>query len=89
MPFRGTGLTLHHLKRFTVPATTPVKRPCTVHHFVKGQCLRCPEKIVKTVTLRPITDEEAREAMGLKPGEPFPDLGDGGFAVLSRDAVNK
>ena len=41
-------VTLYNNKTFSVPATTPTKRPCTVHHFVKGQCLRCDEKIKAT-----------------------------------------
>lgn len=40
---------LHTLKKFSVPSTEPSKRtPCAIHHFDrKGQCLRCPEKVVQ------------------------------------------
>lgn len=34
-------------KRFSLPSTEPTKVPCKIHHFVKGKCLRCPEKIVE------------------------------------------
>lgn len=37
--------------KFTVPATNPTKRPCKIHHFVKGQCLRCPQKLVQRVEI--------------------------------------
>lgn len=38
---------LYTKRSFTLPATEPSKKvPCAIHHFVKGQCLRCPEKIV-------------------------------------------
>lgn len=37
---------LHTKKSFTVPATgEKSKKPCAVHHFVKGKCLRCDERI--------------------------------------------
>lgn len=43
-------MTLYNNKRFTVPATNAQRKtPCAVHHFVKGQCLRCPEKMVKII----------------------------------------
>jgi hypothetical protein len=38
---------LYQKSKFTVPAAEPQKKTlCKIHHFVKGQCLRCPEKIV-------------------------------------------
>lgn len=44
-------MTQYVKKTFSVPATTPTKRPCAIHHFdKKGNCLRCPEKIRYTVT---------------------------------------
>lgn len=40
-------MTLYQRKSFQVPSTAPTKKtPCKIHHFVKGQCLRCPQKIV-------------------------------------------
>lgn len=43
-------MTLYKNRTFTVPATgQKSKRPCAVHHFVKGQCLRCDEKVEKVV----------------------------------------
>lgn len=36
---------LYKKPSFSVPSTTPTKKPCGVHHFVKGQCLRCPQKV--------------------------------------------
>lgn len=45
-------MTLYKNRTFSVPATTPTKRPCTVHHMVKGQCLRCDHKVTK------ITDDK-------------------------------
>lgn len=40
-------MTLYQQKKFSVPATTPTKRPCKIHHMVKGKCLRCPHKVVE------------------------------------------
>lgn len=39
---------LYTKSKFTLPATEPQKKTlCAIHHFDrKGQCLRCPEKIV-------------------------------------------
>lgn len=48
MSIAGGG-TQYTKKTFSVPATTPTKTVCKIHHFVKGQCLRCPEKIVAKV----------------------------------------
>lgn len=41
---------LYQKPSFSVPATTPTKKPCAVHHFVKGKCLRCDERIVARET---------------------------------------
>ena len=40
-------------KKFTVPVATPQKRPCKVHHIVKGKCLRC-DHVVKELTEAPV-----------------------------------
>lgn len=45
-------MTQYVKKTFSVPATTPTKRPCTIHHFVKGQCLRCDQRIEGTKDAR-------------------------------------
>jgi hypothetical protein len=37
-------------KTFTLPVATPTKRPCKVHHIVKGKCLRC-DHVVKGISL--------------------------------------
>jgi hypothetical protein len=40
----------YQLAKFTLPATEPQKKTlCAIHHYDrKGQCLRCPEKIVSS-----------------------------------------
>lgn len=53
---------LHTRKTFSVPATTPTKIPCAVHHIVKGKCLRCDLKVVQTYTRDTVpTDSEGAE----------------------------
>jgi hypothetical protein len=52
-------MTLYQKKTFSVPATQPTKTPCGIHHFVKGKCLRCDQKIVQRETVP--TDSEGAE----------------------------
>ena len=51
---------LHTRKSFSVPATTPTKTLCAVHHIVKGKCLRCPH-VVKEIRESVPTDSEGAE----------------------------
>lgn len=42
-------MTLYRQKSFTVPTIERrSKVPCAVHHFVRGECMRCDEKIRTT-----------------------------------------
>ena len=41
-------MTKYQQKSFTVPATNATKVPCAIHHFVKGECLRCGMKKIVT-----------------------------------------
>jgi hypothetical protein len=54
---------LHTKKTFSVPATTPTKTPCAIHHIVKGKCLRCDHKVVQTYSKAETmpTDSEGAE----------------------------
>jgi hypothetical protein len=50
-------------KTFSVPATTPTKRPCGIHHFVKGQCLRCDQKVTGYAEITPEGQSALRETV--------------------------